>query len=145
MPRPFWAVACLGLALLGMPSSPALAFSQAPLTLSERRGYLQLINPSERSLQLNLQVFALERQQGRASAALNPLPPEHAEQVIRLRPSQFRLSAGASRTIPYTVLDPSRDFFLCGVSLQGLFTVRVCSRWRSQPSPSAAAQAGQAR
>lgn len=132
-------LAGLGLILLSFGSGPALAFSQAPLSLSDTRGYLQLSNPEERSIQLNLQVFAVQQQQGRTSAALTPLPAEQAEQLIRLRPTQFRLSPGATRTLPYTVLDPRRDFFLCGVSQQGLFTVRVCSRWRSAPSRQAAA------
>jgi hypothetical protein len=137
-------VAGLGLGLLGLPSAPALAFGQAPLSLSDRKGYLQLSNPSERNIQLNLQVFPVVQQQGRASADLTPLPPEQAEQLIRLRPTQLRLTPGASRTLPYTVLDPSRDFFLCGVSPQGLFTVRVCSRWRSAASRSGSAKAGKA-
>jgi hypothetical protein len=137
-------LAGLGLVLLGMPSGPALAFGQAPLSLSERRGVVQLNNPGQRSLRLHLQVFAAVPQQGRASAALTPLPLEQAERLIRLRPSQFRLAPGASRTVSYTVLDPSQDFFLCGVSLQGLFTVRVCSRWRSAAAASAAAFPGKA-
>ena len=132
--RPAGVLAGLGLLLLGWPSEAALAFGQTPLTLNTARGSLQLTNPAERSIQLNLQVFAVQHQQGRDLAVLTPLPVEQAEQLIRLRPSQFRLGPGASRTIAYTVLDPSRDFFLCGVSLQGLFTVRVCSRWRSVPS-----------
>ena len=139
MPRPLRAMASLGLVLLGIAGSPTLAFGQAPLSLSERRGVLQLNNPDQRSIELSLQLFAVAAQQGRASAELTPLPPEQAEQLIRIRPTQFRLGPGASRTLPYTVLDPSRDFFLCGVSPQGLFTVRVCSRWRSQASPPAAA------
>lgn len=137
-------VAGLGLVLLGLPSAPALAFGQSPLTLGERKGYLQLTNPDARNIQLKLQVFPVVLQQGRASADLTPLPPEQAEQLIRLRPTQLRLAPGASRTLPYTVLDPSRDFFLCGVSPQGLFTVRVCSRWRSAASRSASATAGKA-
>ena len=137
-------LAGLGLVLFGLPSAPALAFGQAPLSLSERKGVLQLSNPSERSIRLELQVFPVVQQQGRSSADLTPLTPEQAEQLIRLRPTQFRLGPGASRTLPYTVLDPSRDFFLCGVSPQGLFTVRVCSRWRSAPSRSAAASPGKA-
>ena len=139
MPRPTWAMAGLGLALFGMAGSPALAFGQAPLSLSERRGVLQLNNPDDSSIALSLQLFAVTAQQGRTSAELTPLPAEQAEQLIRIRPTQFRLGPGASRTLPYTVLDPSRDFFLCGVSPQGLFTVRVCSRWRSQASPPATA------
>ena len=139
MPRPLRAMAVLGLALFGIAGGPALAFGQAPLSLSERRGVLQLHNPDQRSIQLSLQLFAVTAQQGRASAELTPLPPEQAEQLIRIRPTRFRLGPGASRTLPFTVLDPSRDFFLCGVSPQGLFTVRVCSRWRSQASPPAAA------
>jgi len=142
MARPPRVLAGLGLVLLGMPNAPALAFGQAPLRLSESRGVVQLSNPSERSIRLNLQVFAVVQQQGRASAALTPLPLEQAERLIRLRPSQFRLAPGASRIVPYTVLDPSQDFFLCGVSLQGLFTVRVCSRWRSAAASSAAAFPG---
>ncbi len=129
----------LGLLLLALASGPALAFGQAPLTLAERKGVLQLNNPGERSLQLDLQVFPVLQQQGRASAGLTPLPPQQAEQLIRLRPTRFRLAPGSSRTLPYTVLNPSSDFFLCGVSIQGLFTVRVCSRWRAQRSPQAAA------
>ncbi|MEB3234945.1 MAG: hypothetical protein VKM98_05925 [Cyanobacteriota bacterium] len=135
----------LGLALLAWPSLPALAFGQAPLALAERRGYLQLNNPGQRSIQLQLQVFPVVLQQGRPNATLVPLASEQAEQLIRLRPSQLRLGPGASRTIPYTVLDPSRDFFLCGVSHQGLFTLRVCSRWRSQPASAAALPAAKPR
>ncbi|MBM5800129.1 MAG: hypothetical protein FJ077_04660 [Cyanobacteria bacterium K_DeepCast_35m_m2_023] len=139
--RPEPTLARLGLGLLALTSGPALAFSQAPLTLAERKGYVQLSNPGERNIQLNLQVFPVVQQQGRASAALTPLSPEEAELLIRLRPTRFRLGPGSSRTLPYTVLNPSRDFFLCGVSLQGLFTVRVCSRWRAQRLPPAASPA----
>lgn len=124
----------LGLLLLTLQSGAALAFSQAPLSLQKNRGVLQLSNPGERTIRINLQVFPVQQQAGRASAGLNPLPMEEAEQLIRLKTTQFRLSAGSSRTLPYTVLNPSRDFFLCGVSPQGLFTVRVCSRWRAQQS-----------
>jgi hypothetical protein len=127
----------LGLAMLGLPCVPALAFNQAPLSLSQGRGYIQLSNPTERTIDLNLQVFSVLKQDGRSSADLRPLSTEEAEQLIRLRPTQLRLSAGSTRTIPYTILDSSRDFFLCGVSSQGLFTLRVCSRWRSAPSPAA--------
>lgn len=139
--RKSWA-ALAGLVLLGIPSSPALAFSQTPLRLAERKGVVLLNNPAERSITLNLQVFPTVQQQGRPSPALSPLPREQAEQLIRLRPSQFRLGPGANRTIPYSVLDPSRDFYLCGVSNQGLLTLRVCSRWRSVPSGSAVSPLG---
>jgi hypothetical protein len=131
------ASAALTLAIFGLPGAPALAFNQAPLSLSQSRGYLQLSNPTERTIDLNLRVFAVVQQDGRSSADLSPLSTEQAEQLIRMRPSQLRLAAGSTRTIPYTILDPSRDFFLCGVSSQGLFTLRVCSRWRSAPSASA--------
>jgi hypothetical protein len=131
------ASAALTLAIFGLPCAPALAFNQAPLSLSQSRGYLQLSNPTERTIDLNLRVFAVVQQDGRSSADLSLLSTEQAEQLIRMRPSQLRLAAGSTRTIPYTILDPSRDFFLCGVSSQGLFTLRVCSRWRSAPSASA--------
>lgn len=131
-----------GLVLLGVLSGPALAFGQAPLTLSTRKGTLQLTNPSQRTIPISLQVFPVLPQQGRGNAAPNPLPIEQAEQQIRLRPSQFRLGPGASRSIHYSVLDPSRDFYLCGVSNQGLFTLRVCSRWRSVPPGSAVSPLG---
>jgi hypothetical protein len=121
----------LGLVMLGLSSRPALAFNQAPLSLKETRGVIQLSNPSARTLDLNLGVFAVIQKDGRPSAELTPMPVEQAEQLIRLRPTQVRLSSGATRTIPYTILDSKNDFFVCGVSSQGLVTLRVCSRWRS--------------
>ena len=117
--------------MLGLSSRPALAFNQAPLSLKETRGVIQLSNPSARTLDLNLGVFAVIQKDGRPSAELMPMPVEQAEQLIRLRPTQVRLSSGATRTIPYTILDSKNDFFVCGVSSQGLVTLRVCSRWRS--------------
>jgi hypothetical protein len=121
----------LGLVMLGLSSRPALAFNQAPLSLKETRGVIQLSNPSARTLDLNLGVFAVIQKDGRPSAELTPMPVEQAEQLIRLRPTQVLLSSGATRTIPYTILDSKSDFFVCGVSSQGLVTLRVCSRWRS--------------
>lgn len=137
----------LGLGLIGLvtASPTALAFGQSPLRLEQPRGVLLLSNPSARSIALNLQVFAVVQQHSRSSAALTPLEPEQAERWIRLRPSRLRLGPGASRTIPYSVLDPTRDFYLCGVSEQGLFTLRVCSRWRSRQPPAASLPAEQAR
>jgi hypothetical protein len=117
--------------MLGLSSRPALAFNQAPLSLKETRGVIQLSNPSVRTLDLNLGVFAVIQKDGRPSAELTPMTVEQAEQLIRLRPTQVRLSSGATRTIPYTILDSKNDFFVCGVSSQGLVTLRVCSRWRS--------------
>jgi hypothetical protein len=121
----------LGLVMLGLSSRPALAFNQAPLSLKETRGVIQLSNPSARTLDLNLGVFAVIQKDGRPSAELTPMTVEQAEQLIRLRPTQVRLSSGATRTISYTILDSKNDFFVCGVSSQGLVTLRVCSRWRS--------------
>ncbi|MBM5794371.1 MAG: hypothetical protein FJ057_10665 [Cyanobacteria bacterium K_DeepCast_0m_m1_088] len=136
----------LMLGLIGLVgSSPAaLAFGQSPLRLEQPRGVLLLSNPSSRSIALSLQVFAVVQHHARSSAALTPLEPEQAERWIRLRPSRLRLGPGASRTIPYSVLDPTRDFFLCGVSEQGLFTLRVCSRWRSGQPPAASLPVDQA-
>lgn len=136
-------VAGLGALLLVRSCLPALGFTQAPLTLPRSKGAIQLSNTSERSIELSLQVFTVINQDGRSSAALVPLPVEQAEQLIRLRPTQMRLASGATRTISYTVLDPSRDFFLCGVSSQGLFMLRVCSRWRPAFAVSSSAPAGQ--
>lgn len=136
-------VAGLGAWLLLRSCLPALGFSQAPLTLAQSKGAIQISNTAERSIELNLQVFPVVHQDGKSSAALVPLPTEQAEQVIRLRPTQMRLAPGATRTIPYTVLDPSRDFFLCGVSAQGLFMLRVCSRWRPALAVSLSAPAAQ--
>jgi len=136
-------VAGLGALLLLRSCLPALGFTQAPLTLPRSKGAIQLSNTSERSIELSLQVFAVVHQGGKPSAALAPLPVEQAEQVIRLRPTQMRLASGSTRTIPYTVFDPSRDFFLCGVSAQGLFMLRVCSRWRPAFAVSSSAPAGQ--
>ena len=123
--------------LVTLISAPARAFSLAPLRLTTAKGILQLSNPSDRSLTVSLQVFGLRQLQGRTTADLMPVPLDQAEAWIRIRPSQVRLSPGASRTISYSVLDPSQHFYLCGVSAQGLFTVRVCSRWRAQHSSAA--------
>jgi len=125
----------LGLVMLGLSSRPALAFNQAPLSLNETRGVIQLSNPSARTLDLNLGVFAVIQKDGRPSAELMPMPVEQAEQLIRLRPTHVGLSSVASLTIPYTILVSKCDFFVCGVSSQGLVTLRVCSRWRSVPPP----------
>lgn len=125
----------IALVMATLPAEGARAFSLAPLTMGEAKGLFQISNPAERSIRLALQVFPPRQEQGVTTPSLTPLSREAAEQIIRLRPSEFRLSSGATRTIPFTVLDQSQPFFLCGVSLQGLFTVRVCSRWRASVSP----------
>ena len=112
---------------------PANAFTQAPLTIKDQRGFLQLTNDANKSVEISLEVFSITTDQKKTVASNIPMAASEAEQIIRLRPTHFRLNPGSSRTIPYTIINSAQPFYLCGVTSQGLFTLRVCSHWHPAP------------
>ena len=119
-----------GLMLASAALLPAQAVSLAPLTLAQTKGLIQITNTSERPIRVRLDVFDLRQVQGTTTAALAPMAAAQAEALIRLRPAQLHLSPGTTRTISYRVKSPDQSFFVCGVSSEGAFQLRVCSRWR---------------
>ncbi|MCX5946386.1 MAG: hypothetical protein NTZ53_14045 [Cyanobacteria bacterium] len=137
--RPWgWLVTALPMLGLLQPSS-AQAFSLSPLRIEANRGQLQIGNSSDRTIRVQLQVFAPRQVNGIKTAGLEPLADEIADNLIQLRPSVFRLGPGATRVVPYRIVSTSQPFYVCGTSLQGLFNMRVCSRWAAAAPSSALA------
>jgi hypothetical protein len=130
MPPVKASIGCIGAAIC-LGASESLALGLSPLLLEQRRGIIQVTNNSDRLQRVELKVFPIRQVQGRSTAELTPLPPAEAEELIRLRPSSFRLGPGASRVITYSVAQEHPSFYVCGTSLQGLVQARICSRWRS--------------
>jgi len=119
------AIYVLGLSL----PDRSLAFSLAPLRIDQKRGQLQLSNDAERPINVQLQVFTPRIVQGFKTAGLEPLSEDASEALIILRRSRFHLGPGSTRLVAYRVVNPDKPFYICGTTLQGLFNVRVCSRW----------------
>ena len=124
------AIPCMGVLL----ASSAHALSLTPLRIETSRGQLQIANSSDRSIQVQLQVFSPRLVDGIKTAAVDPLGEEIADNLIHLKRSVFRLGPGATRLVPYRIVSSTQPFYVCGTSLQGLFNVRVCSRWVVPPS-----------
>jgi P pilus assembly chaperone PapD len=121
--------------LLGMLlASSAQALSLTPMRIETSRGQLQISNSSDRSIQIQLQVYGPRLVDGFKTAAVDPLDEDTADNLIRLKRSVFRLGPGATRLVPYRIVSSTQPFYVCGTSLQGLFNVRVCSRWVVPPS-----------
>lgn len=134
-PFPLQALLVMAIPLLGLlQTSSAQALSLTPLKIENIRGQLEIGNKSDRSIQIQLQVFSQRQVGGIKTAGVEPLGKESADKVIRLRRSVFRLGPGSTRLIPYRIVSPSQPFYVCGTSLQGLFNVRVCSRWEVSAS-----------
>jgi hypothetical protein len=131
-PRGWLIMAIISLGMLQ--ASSAQALSLTPLRIEASRGQLQIANSSERSIQVQLQVFSPRLVDGIKTAAVDPLSEDIAENLIQLKRSVFRLGPGATRLVPYRILTSTQPFYVCGTSLQGLFNVRVCSRWVVPPS-----------
>lgn len=136
-----WGWLAITLQVLGLLHvSSAQAFSIAPLRIEANRGQLQIGNSSDRTIKVQLQVFAPRQVEGINTAGLQPLADEQADQWAQLRPSVVRIGPGASRTVPYRIISPTQPFYICGTTLQSIFNVRVCSRWVPAASSSASAR-----
>lgn len=136
-----WGWLALSLPSLGLLHiGSAQAFSIAPLRIEANRGQLQIGNPSDRTIKVQLQVFSPRQVGGIDTAGLKPLADEQADQWVQFRPSIFRIGPGASRTVPYRIVTPTQPFYICGTTLQSIFNVRVCSRWVPSASSSASAR-----
>lgn len=133
-----WLAIAIPALVLLQPSS-AQAFSLAPLKIETQRGQLQIGNPSDRAIRVQLQVFSPRLVDGVKTAGLDPLADDVADNLIQLRSSVFRLGPGATRLVPYRIVSTSQPFYVCGSSLQSLFNVRVCSRWAAAAPSSALA------
>jgi len=118
-------ICALGLSL----PSGSLAFSLTPLRIDQKRGELQISNDTDRPIKVQLHVFAPRTVKGFTTAGLEPLSEEAREALITLRHSKFRLGPGSTRLLAYKVLNTDKPFYICGITLQGFFNVRVCSRW----------------
>jgi hypothetical protein len=131
-PRVWLVMAIMSLGMLQ--ASSAQALSLTPLRIETSRGQIQIANSSDRSIQVQLQVYGPRLVDGVKTAAVDPLGEDIADNLIRLKRSVFRLGPGASRLVPYRIVSSTQPFYVCGTSLQGLFNVRVCSRWVVPPS-----------
>lgn len=116
-------------------ADPVQALLVSPLSLTRKRGTVQVLNNSDRVLQVRLRLYpAITNPDGKLRPGSEPFDEVQAQSLIRYRPSSFRLSPSSTKSVRYTLLPEgaSRSFFLCTESLQGYVNLRICSRW--QPS-----------
>ena len=69
----------------------AQALSLTPLKIENTRGQLEIGNKSDRSIQIQLQVFTQRQVGGVKTAGVEPLGNESADKVIRLRLSLIHI------------------------------------------------------
>ena len=123
----------LGFVFIGAISAEdALAFSLKPMSFSSPQGILQISNSLEKISRVELKVYpTTSTQDGKAVPSAIALPDAEVDQLIRLRPSSFRLGSNAVRNVTYKLIDattPAR-FFVCAETMQGIARLRICSRW----------------
>ena len=112
------------------------AFSLAPIRFDEPRGIFVVRNSLPGVARVEIKVYPpTASRDGKSWPANTPLPDEETDQLIRLRPSSFRLGSNAVRNVNYKLIDattPAR-FFVCAETTQGIAKLRICSRWAPSP------------
>jgi hypothetical protein len=101
------------------------------MTMEEDSGIVQVANKSKRSIQVDINVFPVVTVDGKATAALQPLPESEIQKLIRFRPHGARVRSSATRNIAYTILDKSASFYLCASTHQNTLLLRICSARRA--------------
>jgi hypothetical protein len=106
------------------------------MKLEKASGLLQITNKTARSIRVEIKVYGTTAQKdGTSTVSSTPLPDADVDQLIRLRPSSFRLGSNAVRNVTYKLIDattPAR-FFVCAETTQGITRLRICSRWAPSP------------
>jgi hypothetical protein len=123
-------VPLLGFTLFGGRVDP---FAMTPITLETARGILKVFNSDPRAIPFTIKACPPRRVEGVQTAALEPFSQQEQDSLVRIRPSGGRISRGMTRNINYSVLNPSRSFYLCAVTQSGTFVLRICSRGRGSP------------
>lgn len=106
------------------------AFSLTPITLEKPRGILQVFNGNRKSMQVEIKAYPQRRVEGSFTAALEPFSQQEQDSLVRIRPAGGRIARGSTRNINYAILNPKRSFYLCAVTQEGSFILRICSRWQ---------------
>lgn len=82
-------------------------------------------------MQYEIKAFPQRRIDGALTASLEPFSQQEQDSLVRIRPAGGRIARGATRNITYTIIDPTRSFYLCAVTQEGSFMLRICSRWEA--------------
>lgn len=109
----------------------AQGFSLSPMSLEQKRGIVQVINRSNRSIQIEVQAFPIREVDGAPTASLTPFSKDDQERLIRFRPHGARVRSNASHTISYQILEPKTPFYLCALTQTDTLLLRICSAWRA--------------
>ena len=135
-PRPIWLLSFICVFATFHPWQPAFSFSLAPLEIQKASGLFRISNSLARSIRIDIKVYPVQSQKdGTSTISSTPLSDAEAEQLIRLRPSSFRLGSNAVRNVTYRLIDASTParFYVCAETPQGITRLRICSRWAPSP------------
>lgn len=125
----FVALAAAGLFFFPL-SKESRAFSMSPMILEDESGIVQVANKSKRSIQVDVKVFPVVTIDGKETAALEPLPENEIQRLIRFRPHGARVRSSSTRNIAYTILNESASFYLCASTRLDTLLLRICSARR---------------
>jgi len=130
--RRLWLPCLSATTLLLYAWEPAHSIALTPLKLVRSPGLIQIKNSIPRSIRVDVKVYpALSKQDGTTTVSSTPLPDSEVDQLIRLRPSSFRLGSNAVRNVTYKLLDAktSARFYVCAETTEEFAKLRICSRW----------------